>query len=165
MGYGEAGLRRALLWGRREVTGVFITPETARTMNPIDLQGIDLGRVSLSDYPSVKSSAIGTISQDVISAFSDLGYVVEKGDTKSMLIQYQLDHNIIANRDETGAGNFGPKTRASLVNEHSKFQSIHDVELKLIEENKKLLLSEHTLWEERTREVEVKISTIGSPAR
>jgi peptidoglycan hydrolase-like protein with peptidoglycan-binding domain len=165
MWYGEKGLRRALLWWRREVVGTLVTPENAMNMNPIDLEGIDLGRVDLSQYKSVKSSAVGTISEDVISAFEDLGYSVENGDVKAMIMQYQLDHEIIKNREEDGAWTFGPKTRASLASQHGKFQSIQDVELKIIDENKKLLISEHSLWEARTRIIENRISAIGSPKR
>jgi hypothetical protein len=165
MWYGEEGLHRALLWWRREVVGTIITPETAMGMNPIDLDGIDKGRVNLSQFKSVKSSAVWTISADVISAFADLGYSVENGDVKAMIIQYQLDHEVIKTRDEDWAWTFGPKTRTSLATQHGKFQSIQDVELKLIDENKKLLLSEHDLWEEKIRIVENRISAIGSPRR
>ena len=55
MGHGEAGLKRALAWGRREVTATILTPGAGDNMNPIDITGIDNGRVDLSLYPSVKS--------------------------------------------------------------------------------------------------------------
>lgn len=142
-----------------------ITPEVAMNMNVIDLEGIDLGRVNLSDYKTVKSSAVGTISEDVINAFADLGYTVDGSNVKDMITEYQLDHQVITSKDDAGAGTFGPKTRQSLATEHGKFSDIQDVQLKIIEENKKLLISEHSLWEQKTKLVETRISAIGSPKR
>ncbi len=165
MWYGEEGLRRALLWWRREVVGTFITPEVAMTMNPIDLDGIDKWRVNLKDYKTVKNVAVGTISEDVINAFSDLGYTAEAGDIKSMITGYQMDHGIITTKNEIGAGSFGPKTRLSLAKEHGVFQKIQDAELKIIEENKKLLLSERDIWEQKTFIIEWRMSSIGSPKK
>jgi 3D (Asp-Asp-Asp) domain-containing protein len=95
MGSGESGLRRAMAWGRREVKGTIITTEDTSNMNPMDIYGIDNGRVNLSLYPSVRSSANGGVSSDVLSAFADLGYIVENGDVKKMLTSFQLDHAII----------------------------------------------------------------------
>lgn len=96
----------------------------------------------------------------MISAFTDLGYSLENNDVKAMIIQYQLDHGIIKDKNEDGAGTFGPKTRASLVEQHGKFQTIQDAELKIIEENKKLLLSERDIWEQKTQLIENQISSI-----
>lgn len=56
MGHGEPGLRRALAWGRREVVATIMPEGTTANMNPIDITGIDNGRVNLGLYPSVKSS-------------------------------------------------------------------------------------------------------------
>lgn len=57
MGHGEDGLKRALLWGRREVKGVIMSDTSG--MNPIDLDGIDRGRVDLNQYKKVVSNAAG----------------------------------------------------------------------------------------------------------
>ena len=56
MGYGEAGLRRALAWGRREVKATILGKDANPNMNPIDISGIDNGRINLSLYPTVRSS-------------------------------------------------------------------------------------------------------------
>lgn len=165
MWYGEQWLRRALAWWRREVIGTIISSEQAREMNTIDLEWIDKWRVNLSEFPSVKSSAVWVISADVISAFADLGYTVSNTDVKSMIIAYQIDHDIIKTATDDGAWNFGPKTRASLAKEHGKLITIQDTELKIIEENKKLLISEHSLWEAKVRIVENRITAIGTPRR
>ena len=50
MGYGEAGLRRAMIWGKRKVTGSIMTDETRNTL---DFTQIDTGKIDLSLYPSV----------------------------------------------------------------------------------------------------------------
>lgn len=121
--------------------------------------------MNLSNFPSVKSSGVGTISADVMSAFADLGYLPIEGNVKDMIIQYQLDHQIISKKTDDGAGNFGPKTRASLAEQHGKYRTIQDIELKIIEENKKVLLSERDLWEQRAQIIEGKVSAIGSPKR
>lgn len=113
----------------------------------------------------MKNSAVGTISEDVINAFADLGYNVKNGDVKAMITEYQLDHEIIASTKDPGTGTFGPKTRASLAAEHGVYSNLQDSELKIIEENKKLLLSERELWQEKTLIIEGKVSAIGSPKR
>ena len=101
----------------------------------------------------------------MINAFADLGYNAENGDVKAMIIEYQLDHEVIASTKDSGAGTFGPKTRASRAAEHGKYRSLQDSELKIIEENKKVLLSERALWEQKSLIIEGKVGTIGSPKR
>lgn len=101
----------------------------------------------------------------MINAFADLGYNVKNGDVKAMIIEYQLDHEVITSPKDPGAGSFGPKTRASLAEAHGKYRTIQDAELRIIEENKKLLLSERALWEQKTEIIEDIITSIGSPKR
>lgn len=132
-------------------------------MNPIDLEGIDNGRVDISQYKKVVSNAIGGISSDVIAAFADLGYVVSGDDVKNMIITFQLDYGIVASRDEDGAGTYGPKTRAALATAHAKFENIQDEESAAIEVARKQLLDERTSWEERYNKAHNSISAIGSP--
>ncbi len=162
MGYGEAGLRRAMLWGRRQVTGKIITDTSS--MNTIDLAGIDNGRVNLSDYKSVKSpSAAGGISEDVLSAFSDLGYTVENGNVSAMIRQFQLDHGIITSKDETGSGTYGPKTRAALAVAHNQYNLLHNADLEAVAKARKEMIDAHTEWEQKYNKTEAYITTIGSP--
>jgi hypothetical protein len=100
MGHGESGLKRALIWGRREVTGIIMSKESVQNMNSIDLQGIDVGRVDLGQFKKVTSNAIGGISSDIIAAFADLGYAVTGNDVKSMIINFQLDYGVIQSKND-----------------------------------------------------------------
>lgn len=72
-------------------------------MNPIDLAGIDTGRVNLREYTKVVSNSVGGISSDVISAFADLGYAVVGNDVKTVIMNFQIDHKVIASKDDEGA--------------------------------------------------------------
>lgn len=164
MGQGESGLKRALLWGRREVTGIMMTgAASVANMNPIDLEGIDNGRVDLSQFKKVVSNAIGGISSDVIAAFADLGYVVENNDVKGMITEFQLDYGVIPSKEDAGAGIYGPKTRVALATAHAKFSNIQDEENAAIEAARKELLDERTAWEARYNQAQNSISAIGSP--
>ena len=69
----------------------------------------------------------------MISAFADLGYNLVGTDTKSMILEFQLEQKIIDSKDDDGAGNYGPKTRAALASLHADFQKKRDIELKAIE--------------------------------
>lgn len=164
MGRGESGLKRALLWGRREVVGTIMTSDSIQNMNSIDLDGIDNGRVDLSQFKKVVSNAIGWISSDVIAAFADLGYTVgSNNDVKSMIVAFQLDYGVIASKDDEWAGNYGPKTRAALASAHTKFQTIQDEESAAIEAARKQMLDERTAWEQRYSVAVSYIDMIGSP--
>ncbi len=165
MGSGESGLRRAMAWGRREVRGTIITTGDTSNMNPIDIYGIDNGRVNLSLYPSVRSSANGGVSSDVLSAFADLGYIVENGDVKKMLLAFQLDHGIISAKTDDGAGNYGPKTKAALKEAHDKFNAIQSDELKAIEKARQEMLDERTAWETRYKQAQNSVLSLSTIRR
>lgn len=129
-------------------------------MNPLDIYGIDNGRVNLALYPSVRSSANGGISSDVLSAFADLGYIVENGDTKKMIIAFQLDHGIIKSTTEDGAGTYGPKTKAELKLAHDQFNTIQKDELKAIEKARQEMLDERKAWDNKYRETQNSVQAL-----
>lgn len=161
MGYGDAGLNRARAWGRREVNGTIVTADTRA---PIDIIGIENGSVNLAQFPPVKSGvSIGGLSSDVISAFADLGYNLSGTDTVSMILGFQLDQKIINSKDDDGAGNYGPKTRAMLAKLHADYQMKRDIELKSIEGARTLLLTDHDAWEKKYKQAETTVTEFGQP--
>ncbi len=153
MWHGEAGLKRALAWGRREVVGTIVSSDVAKNINSIDLDGIDNGRVNLSNFPSVKPVPSGGISSDVLSAFADLGYIPSNGNVEAMILQFQLDHSVVASKEDFWAGNYGPKTKAALKTAHDAFSALRDTELESIEKAKRELLDERSAWENRYNSV------------
>jgi 3D (Asp-Asp-Asp) domain-containing protein len=102
MGQGEPGMRRAMLWGRREIQGTIVT--NASDLNRIDLRDIDTGRVNLADFPTPKKVARNVASSDIssesLAAFADLGYTPDGTSTTAMLREFQLDHGVISSKDE-----------------------------------------------------------------
>ncbi len=50
MGYGEAGLHRAMIWGKRKVKAT-VTGNTEKKI--FDFMDIDTGKIDLSQFPSV----------------------------------------------------------------------------------------------------------------
>jgi hypothetical protein len=165
MGSGETGLRRAMLWGKRKVTGVITTD---KSLPVISLADIDSGKVNLANFSRATSTTtLSTgLSKSILAMFDDLGYPKEDGQSeKEMLIEFQLDHKIISSRDELGAGTYGPKTRATLEREHAKYVSIRDAEEKRIEKERNALLSERDTWQAEYTVASKSIEMIGSPKR
>jgi hypothetical protein len=98
--------------------------------------------------------------------FDDLGYPKEEGQTeKEMIIEFQLDHGIIKNREDDGAGNYGPKTRAMLEGEHAKYITLRNAELEKIEAEKSALLSEKSNWEASYTVANQVVESIGTPKK
>lgn len=159
--YGDEWLRRARAWWRREVKGTIVNNDTRDAIN---IAGILDGSVNLSQYPSPGgSSSIGWLSSDVISAFWDLGYEIAGTDVKSMITEFQIEHNIINSKSDDGAGNYGPKTRAALAKLHSEFQVKRDKELEEIKAARTLLLTDHDAWEKKYKQAESKVIEFGQP--
>ena len=160
MGHGEVALRRTIAWGRRTVKWTIVSGSSAA---PIDLAGIDNGRVNLTQYPPVGSVSVGGMSADVIASFADLGYNFTGKDTRSMIIEFQLDNKIIASRDDESAGVYGPKTRAALASLHGAFLARRKIELDLIEWAKKSLLADHNIYKVEYSDAQSQVALFGQP--
>jgi hypothetical protein len=80
-----------------------------------------------------------------------------------MIINFQIDHGIITSRDETGAGNYGPKTRIALVTAHDIYNNLHSADLESVAKARKELIEAHQDWEDRYTKTEAYIINIGSP--
>ncbi len=160
MGYGDAALKRTIAWGRRTVHGTIVTASTA---TPINLAGIDDGSVNLKQYPPVWSLSVGWLSADVISEFADLGYNYTGTDTKSMIIEFQLDQQIITSKYDDAAGTYGPRTQAALASLHAIYQTRRNIELQAIENAKKKLLDDHDSWQGEYTQAKITVANFGQP--
>lgn len=146
MWYGDLGLKRARAWWVREVTGVYVSDTEAKNLNPIDIEWISNGRVDLSQFPTTKAQSQGGISAEIIEAFAELGYIVEKEDVKNMIFRFQVDQWILTSLTDDGAGNFGPKTKAAFFIAYRTFSELRTEDLNAIEKARQELLDERTAW-------------------
>ena len=103
------------------------------------------------------------MSADVIASFADLGYNFTGTDTRSMIIEFQLDNKIIASRDDESAGVYGPKTRATLATLHGVYLTRRKIELDLIESAKQKLLAEHDSWQDDYTQAQTRVVAFGQP--
>jgi 3D (Asp-Asp-Asp) domain-containing protein len=162
MGSWESGLRRAMVWGKRKVTGTIITDTTKSLLN---LRDIDTGKVNLENYTKAGNGSSGILTAGVLDMFADLGYSPEWSDQRSMIIAFQKDHDIIKRSTDEGAWVYGPKTKSTLAKAHTYYVSLRDAELKKIESEKALLISARNEWENSYQIASQKVSSIGSPNR
>lgn len=163
MGSWESGLRRAMVWGKRKVTGTITTDTTKPLLN---FRDIDTGKVDLSMYGRVTSNALSSyLSPEILSMFSDLGYNSDTSDIRSMLIEFQKDHGIILSSADDGAWVYGPKTKVTLTKEYNTYIQLRDAEIEKIESEKALLISARNEWENNYQVASNKVSAIWSPKR
>ena len=163
MGSWESGLRRAMVWGKRKVTGTITTDTTKPLLN---FRDIDTGKVDLSKYGRVTSNALSSyLSPEILSMFSDLGYNSDTSDIRSMLIEFQKDHGIILSSADDGAWVYGPKTKVTLTKEYNTYIQLRDAEIEKIESEKALLISARNEWENNYQVASNKVSAIWSPKR
>lgn len=151
-----------MIWGKRKVTG-HITTDTTKTV--LNFTDIDTGKIDLSQFGAVGQFQNGGLSASVIQMFADLGYTSEGRSTKEMITDYQIDHSIIKNSTEDGAGTYGPRTKASLSTVHAQYIILRNAELEKIEAEKALLISEKNEWEHTYNAANQKISSLGSPKK
>lgn len=70
MGSGDAGLKRALIWGRRKVLGT-ITTDTSKPL--LSFTDIDSGKINLADIQKAANTPTnGFPPSDVMNMFADL---------------------------------------------------------------------------------------------
>jgi peptidoglycan hydrolase-like protein with peptidoglycan-binding domain len=103
------------------------------------------------------------MSAEVISAFADLGYNFTGTDTKSMIIEFQIDNNIIPSRDDEAAGIYGPKTRSTLASLHAAYTARRQKELDLIDIAKKALLKDHENYNSEYSDAQSRVISFGQP--
>lgn len=154
MGYGEAGLSRALNWGKRLVEGdVYINNSgfnETLNFNHISstLPQSTLNRLSAKTLinPSVFVKNINKVSskksikelQDALQLF---GYFhgnvdgIYTDETRKAVLNFQLNEGVIFSVDDLGAGNFGPKTQQALKTKLENFNSRVTKEQNRLREN------------------------------
>ena len=134
MGYGDDGRKRALQWGIKTVTGTIMpanTPDNVQmnfmskesqiktAKNTKSIRSIknntenNLENNSKTLYLGLKSESVRNLQKFLIRQnllhVEATGYYGEK--TKEAVYLFQLKKNIVSNKNQTGAGVFGPTTR------------------------------------------------------
>ena len=119
MGHGEEGLKRALAWGKKTVTGSVLDDTASLSL---DISHIDISKVrfpekrytleSIGMKRTIQSSSMDTTilaSQEKIddietirTRLRDLGYSIDASFTGG-IFQYQKDHGIVTSLSDTGA--------------------------------------------------------------
>lgn len=124
MGYGDAGLTRALQWGKREVQ-VIVYGVNESIVEDAYIEGYVAGE----QYVSAASNM--TFARDIYfgddgeqvremqQQLVDWGYLDEVSgyygaDTAQAVFEFQLDHGVVVSADELGAGHFGVNTRQTV---------------------------------------------------
>lgn len=127
MGYGDAGLTRALNWGKRnvEVTVFGINPAIKEN---VYLEGFSIAEKFVRNVVTkqlifTEDLWYGTSGEGVNTLqkyLQDLGYYKGTIDgiygdiTYKAVLEFQIDQNIVDREEEFGAGYFGPRTREKL---------------------------------------------------
>jgi hypothetical protein len=90
-----------MVWGKRSVTGT-ITIDTSKSL--LNFRDIDTGKIDLKNYGKIATSSSSSyLSTEVLAQFADLGYSVDGTDTRSMVIEFQKDHDIIKTSTDESA--------------------------------------------------------------
>ncbi|KKU79783.1 MAG: SpoIID/LytB domain protein [Candidatus Peregrinibacteria bacterium GW2011_GWA2_47_7] len=123
MGRGEIGMRRALAWGLKTVEGtVYGIDETIQ--ESVDLDSLplakDVGLLVKTRYFKAnlgygdKNGDVEELQRLLSKTGFYNGEITGTYDeaTRSAVLDFQLDKNIISDDSENGAGYFGPKTRS-----------------------------------------------------
>lgn len=178
MGYGEEWLKRALAWGKKTVTWTIVDDTTPSSL---DISNIDIDSIRFPDKtytlesigikrsPDTKWETVILASQEkiessheILSQLAHLGY--DTGMTFSgVIFEYQKDHGIIMTVTDTGAWVYGPRTRASLREEYTKYLSEKEKQKEWREREQRLLLEEHSNWSERYSEALKKVESFWDP--
>ncbi len=140
MGYGDAGLTRALQWGKRTVSGVLVYGQRPDIADNVYLEGYTAAEAFvqetfLAPLEFDEDLHFGSDSEEVRKMQDYLvqwGYLEEATgfygqETAEALIRFQLDFEIIDGTDEIGAGHFGINTRKqfdTLINSETPAEEV-----------------------------------------
>ena len=165
MGYGEVGLSRALNWGMRLVEGeVYYKSHQVQsglsfshissTLPESVIQRLmrrrvtDVGQLQdpkVFNKPITKASSkikIEELQEALISLGYYYGPITSKYDQKTTeaVLLFQLAEDVIPYKNATGAGYFGPRTRATLKKKLESYNTDIAKELNRLKENQGLLV-------------------------
>lgn len=160
MGRGEEGLARALNWGARIVEGEiywqahqiqpglsfsWISPELPTSVvNRMKSRTVQ--NPAVFNKPITKTSNKQTI-QELQETLIMFGYYhgaidgVYSDATRKAVLTFQLVEGVIANENEAGAGNFGPRTTATLKQKLEEFNAEVTREIARLQANQEMLIS------------------------
>lgn len=136
MGQGEEGLRRALSWGKRSVTGKIIGDDEATDQEAIDFSRVKIAKISAAVYKkqqAERDSEVANIFNTLIDRntnpdkikelqiiLSRLSYYTGDIDGKysksieNAIYNFQMETGLVLSKKTLGAGFYGTKTRAKL---------------------------------------------------
>lgn len=138
MGQGEEGLRRALSWGKRSVTGKIIAKDEETNKKVIDLSRVKIAKIDAKAYKRQQEpSGSGTDETGIFSSsiskntspdrIKELQIILSRlsyynGDidghySKAMenaIYSFQIENRIVTSRKTYGAGFYGASTRSKL---------------------------------------------------
>lgn len=140
MGKGEAGLARALQWGKRTVEAtVYFDGGQSGGFDFSSVPQIPLKRLPKAPPPAERILTLGARGDEIITLQKDLtelgfyaneitGYYGEL--TRAAVFRFQLDAGVLGNAETKGAGDFGPRTSAALT---ERLRQKHEALLKELE--------------------------------
>lgn len=160
MGRGEEGLARALNWGARIVEGEIywqahqIEPGLSFSWISPELPNSVVNRMrsrtvqnpAVFNKPITKTSNKQNI-QELQEALIMFGYYhgaidgIYNDETRKAVLTFQLVEGVIANENDAGAGNFGPKTTATLKKKLEEFNAEVTREIARLQANQEMLIS------------------------
>lgn len=135
MGQGEEGLRRALSWGKRKVSGKILADEET-TEKAIDFSRVKIAKISAAAYKKQQEAEV----EEVVSIFStvinkntdsekikELQIILSRlsyynGDIdgkyskaiEDAIYDFQIENQLLTSKKNLGAGYYGTKTRSKL---------------------------------------------------
>lgn len=95
MGSGDEGLRRALTWGKRTITGKIISDDICDELSPIALENFTIGKVSTAKYQSSKTASSAPVESPSIEE-----QTVQESDIFSISVYRNTDSESIKRLQE-----------------------------------------------------------------
>lgn len=136
MGQGEDGLRRALSWGKRRVTGKILADDEDTEGKAIDFSQVPVAKISAAAYKKQQNTDLGEMVsifnmninkntdpenikelQIVLSRLSYYNGEIDGKYSKAIedaIYDFQIENQLLTSKKNLGAGYYGTKTRAKL---------------------------------------------------
>lgn len=172
MGWGDDGRKRALQWGMKTVTGTIKPWDTQDNVqinflpashqknygtNNIQTENNQKEILSLGNKGQSVTNLQNFLHKRGYLTVEPTGYFGNK--TTQAVILFQLDYNIIANKDEFGSGVFGPKTRAQaekiwndpVITKNKEIDEVN-IQTNIIEKNPEIVISQENQKPEKISE-------------
>lgn len=136
MGQGEEGLRRALSWGKRRVTGKILADDEDTEGKAIDFSRVQVAKISAAAYKKQQDTELGEMAsifnmglnknsdpekikelQIVLSRLSYYNGDIDGKYSKAIedaIYDFQIENQLLTSKKNLGAGYYGTKTRSKL---------------------------------------------------